>query len=190
MKLIFATHNHNKVKEIQDVLPQHIQLLSLNDLDYHKEIVEYGKTIEANAKIKTETISKVFDLPCFADDTGLEVKALQGQPGVKSARYAGEHKDNEANKEKLLKNLEGETNRTARFKTVISYKNGNEEKEFVGICEGEITHHPSGEEGFGYDPIFKPLGFSETFAEMSASQKNKISHRSLAFKQLIEYLNT
>lgn len=189
MKLIFATHNPNKVNEIQSLLPDHIQLLSLNDLGYNKEIVEYGKTIEENAKIKTATISELFDMPCFADDTGLEVEVLNGQPGVKSARYAGEAKSDDANKKKLLKNLEGNTNRTARFKTVISYKNGTEEKEFIGICEGDITQTPSGKGGFGYDPIFKPKGFSETFAEMSAAQKNQISHRSLAFKQLIEYLN-
>lgn len=188
MTLIFATHNPNKVSEIQNLLPDHIQLLSLNDLDYHKEIVEYGKTIEENAKIKADAISKLFDFPCFADDTGLEVEALGGEPGVKSARYAGEAKNDDANKNKLLKNLKDKTNRTARFKTVICYKNGNEEKEFIGICEGEITQNPSGKGGFGYDPIFKPKGFSETFAEMPAYQKNKISHRGLAFQQLIEFL--
>ncbi|MFD0931209.1 RdgB/HAM1 family non-canonical purine NTP pyrophosphatase [Psychroflexus salinarum] len=188
MKLIFATHNPNKVKEIQELLPEHIQILSLNDLDYNKEIVEYGETIEANAKIKAETISELYDLPCFADDTGLEVEALDGKPGVKSARYAGQEKSDEANKEKLLKNLEGAEDRSARFKTVIVFINGNEIKEFVGICDGEITKEPSGTGGFGYDPIFKPKGFTKTFAEMSSLEKNKISHRGLAFHKLIEFL--
>lgn len=188
MKLIFATHNPNKVKEIEALLPEHIQLLSLNDIDYHKEIVEYGATIEANAKIKAETISKLFDLPCFADDTGLEVKALNDKPGVKSARYAGPDRSDEDNKKKLLEQLEDADDRSARFKTVIVYKNGDEEQRFVGLCEGEITKKPSGDSGFGYDPIFKPKGHSKTFAEMSSSEKNKISHRSLAFQKLIEFL--
>lgn len=188
MKLIFATHNPNKVKEIQALLPEHIQILSLNDLDYHKEIVEYGETIEANAKIKAETISEIYDMPCFADDTGLEVKALGGKPGVKSARYAGRARSDEANKKKLLKELKGKEDRSARFKTVIVFKEGDHERVFTGICEGEITKEPSGDGGFGYDPVFKPKGHSQTFAEMPASEKNKISHRGLAFLQLIEFL--
>ncbi|MBZ9628596.1 RdgB/HAM1 family non-canonical purine NTP pyrophosphatase [Psychroflexus sp. CAK57W] len=188
MKLIFATHNPNKVNEIQALLPEHIQILSLNDLDYHKEIVEHGETIEANAKIKADTISDLFDLPCFADDTGLEVNALGGKPGVKSARYAGQDKSDEANKKKLLKELKGKEDRSARFKTVIVFKNGDEEKVFTGLCEGEITKEPAGKGGFGYDPIFKPKRYSQTFAEMPASEKNKISHRGLAFQQLIEFL--
>ncbi|NEV93514.1 non-canonical purine NTP diphosphatase [Psychroflexus sp. YR1-1] len=188
MKLIFATHNPNKVKEIQALLPEHIQILSLNDLDYHQEIVEYGESIEANAKIKADTISELYDLPCFADDTGLEVEALGGKPGVKSARYAGQEKNDEANKEKLLKELEGKEDRSARFKTVIVFKHGDKERIFTGRCEGEITKEACGSEGFGYDPLFKPKGYSQTFAEMPASEKNKISHRGLAFRQLIEFL--
>lgn len=188
MILIFATHNPNKVKEIQALLPEHIQIKSLTDIGYHEEIIENGKTIEANAKIKAETISELFDLPCFADDTGLEVEALEGKPGVKSARYAGEQKSDAANKEKLLKELQDKENRSARFKTVIVFKNEDKEKEFIGICDGEITKQPSGKGGFGYDPIFKPKGYSQTFAEMPASEKNKISHRGLAFQQLIEFL--
>lgn len=190
MKLIFATHNPNKVKEIQSLLPDHIQIKSLTDIGYQDEIIEDGETIEANAKIKAETISELFDLPCFADDTGLEVEALGGKPGVKSARYAGEEKSDDANKKKLLKNLEGKQNRSARFKTVIVFKDGDNEREFTGICEGEITKEPSGNGGFGYDPIFKPKGYSQTFAEMPVSEKNKISHRGLAFRQLIEFLKT
>lgn len=188
MKLIFATHNPNKVKEIRGLVPEHFQILSLNDLDYNKEIVEYGETIEENARIKAETVSELFDLPCFADDTGLEVDALDGKPGVKSARYAGEDKNDEANKEKLLKNLETTEDRSAKFKTVIVFKDGEKTREFVGICEGEITREPAGSGRFGYDPIFKPKGYSKTFAEMSSVEKNKISHRGLAFQKLIEFL--
>ncbi len=188
MTLIFATHNPNKVKEIQDLVPDHIQIKSLTDLEYHKEIIEDGETIEANAKIKAETVSKLFNMPCFADDTGLEVKALGGQPGVKSARYAGEQKSDEANKLKLLKELKNKKDRSAQFKTVIVFKDGDEDRKFTGICKGKITQEPSGNGGFGYDPIFKPNGYSQTFAEMSALDKNKISHRGLAFQQLIEFL--
>lgn len=188
MTLIFATHNPNKVKEIQGLVPKHIQIKSLTDMNYHEEIIEDGVTIEANARIKAEAVSKLFGLPCFADDTGLEVEALGGKPGVKSARYAGEEKSDDANKKKLLKKLEDQQDRSARFKTVIVFKDGDNEKEFTGICEGEITKEPSGNGGFGYDPIFKPKGYHETFAQMPASEKNKISHRSLAFKQLIEFL--
>jgi len=189
MTLIFATHNPNKVKEIQALLPEHIQLKSLNDIGFMEEIEEYGSTIEANAKIKVEAIVEKYNLPCFADDTGLEVEALGGKPGIKSARYAGEDKNDEANKRKLLKTLEQFKDRSARFKTVIYYRNQGVEHEFTGICEGEITKEESGNRGFGYDPIFKPKGYSQTFAEMQSAQKNKISHRSLAFQQLIEFLN-
>ena len=188
MTLIFATHNPNKVKEIQALLPEHIQLKSLHDIGFEEDIEEYGTTIEANAKIKVEAIVKKYNLPCFADDTGLEVKALDGKPGVKSARYAGEDKNDDANKRKLLKDLEECGDRSARFKTVIYYKNQGVEHQFTGICEGEITKEESGNGGFGYDPIFKPKGHSQTFAEMQSAQKNKISHRSLAFQQLIEFL--
>ena len=186
--IIFATHNPNKVKEIQDLLPEHIQLKSLEDMGMTDEIIEDGDTIEENARIKAEAVANRFNMPCFADDTGLEVDALDGKPGVKSARYAGEIKDDEANKRKLLQKLENQEERTARFKTVIVYKNGDIEQEFSGICEGDITIRPSGNAGFGYDPIFQPKGFTKTFAEMTASEKNSISHRSLAFQQLIEYL--
>ena len=188
MTLIFATHNPNKVREIQELLPDHIQIKSLSDLNYHEEIIEDGNTIEANAAIKATKVSKLFNLPCFADDTGLEVDALNGEPGVKSARYSGESKDDEANKKKLLSNLLHKTDRSARFKTVIVFKDGDKEMSFTGICEGEITTKASGVGGFGYDPIFKPKGYSQTFAEMSSSEKNKISHRSLAFKKLIAFL--
>lgn len=188
MTLIFATHNPNKVKEIQGLVPNHIQIKSLSDMNYHEEIIEDGDTIEANAKIKAEAVSKLFNLPCFADDTGLEVKVLDGKPGVKSARYAGEQKSDEANKLKLLKELENKEDRSAQFKTVIVFKDGAQDREFTGICKGEITQETAGNAGFGYDPIFKPSGYSKTFAEMPASEKNKISHRGLAFQKLIEFL--
>jgi XTP/dITP diphosphohydrolase len=190
MTLIFATHNPNKVKEIQDVVPKQIQIKSLSDMGYFEDIIEDALTIEANAKIKADTISQRFKLPCFADDTGLEVKALDGEPGVNSARYAGESKDDEANKKKLLKKLDGLPDRSARFKTVIVFKDGNLEKQFTGICEGKITTQEAGKRGFGYDPIFQPNGYSKTFAQMPASEKNRISHRSLAFQKLIEFLKT
>lgn len=188
MTLIFATHNPNKVKEIQELVPDHIQIKSLSDMNYDEEVIEDGDTIEANARIKAEAVSKLFDLPCFADDTGLEVDALGGEPGVKSARYAGEEKSDEANKTKLLKNLKHKKDRSARFKTVIVFKSDDDQREFVGICEGNITKAPSGSGGFGYDPIFQPKGCAQTFAEMPADEKNKISHRGLAFQQLIEFL--
>ncbi|AFU70085.1 deoxyribonucleoside-triphosphatase RdgB [Psychroflexus torquis ATCC 700755] len=188
MTLIFATHNPNKVKEIQALLPEHIQLKSLIDIGYVEDIEEYGSTMEANAKIKVEAIVKKYNYPCFADDTGLEVEALGGKPGIKSARYAGEDKNDDANKRKLLEDLEQFKDRSARFKTVIYYKNQGVEHQFTGICEGEITKEESGNHGFGYDPIFKPKGYKQTFAEMQSDQKNKISHRSLAFQQLIEFL--
>ncbi|WP_127844143.1 non-canonical purine NTP diphosphatase [Psychroflexus aestuariivivens] len=188
MKLIFATHNPNKVEEIRQIMPSYIQLLSLSDIDFHEEIEETGNTIEDNAKIKAEVISKKFEIPCFADDTGLEVDALNGEPGVKSARYAGEEKNDSANRKKLLENLKDKTQRSARFKTVISYIDGKLEKTFTGICEGEITEKPSGNGGFGYDPIFKPSSKNQTFAEMSAEEKNSISHRALAFQKMLEFL--
>ncbi|WP_019038571.1 RdgB/HAM1 family non-canonical purine NTP pyrophosphatase [Psychroflexus tropicus] len=190
MTLLFATHNPNKVKEIQNMLPDDIQVKSLTDIGFHEEIIEDGDTIEANAAIKATKVAELFNLPCFADDTGLEVETLDGEPGVKSARYAGEFKSDEANKKKLLSKLSDKPDRSARFKTVIVFKDADKEYSFTGICEGEITLKESGEGGFGYDPIFKPKGYSQTFAEMPASEKNKISHRSLAFQKLIAFLKT
>lgn len=188
MKLIFATHNPNKVEEIRQIMPDYIELLSLSDMDFHEDIVETDDTIEDNAKIKAEAIAKKFQMPCFADDTGLEVDALNGEPGVKSARYAGEDKNDSANRQKLLENLEGKSPRSARFKTVISFINGKLEKTFTGICEGEISKKPAGDGGFGYDPIFIPNNKNQTFAEMSAEEKNSISHRALAFEKMMEFL--
>lgn len=190
MKLIFATHNPNKLKEIQAMMPAEIDLVSLADLDFHEEIEETEPTIKGNATLKVEAIVKRFNLPCFADDTGLEVDALNGAPGVKSARYAGEEKNSQANMEKLLTQLEGQTHRGAQFKTVIAYSDtkGNI-KHFTGICKGRITHSARGEGGFGYDPIFEPLGYQQTFAELSPQVKQTIGHRGQAFKAFISSFN-
>ena len=188
MKLVFATHNKNKLKEIQAMLPETIELLSLDDIGCTEEIEETGDTIDANAIIKAEWVRNRYGYDCFADDTGLEVDSLAGAPGVYSARYAGEQKDDEANKEKLLSQLEEREDRTARFKTVIALNLKENENLFTGICEGHITHEQKGENGFGYDPIFQPKGYNQTFAEMTMEEKSKISHRAKAFRELIDYL--
>lgn len=189
MKLVFATHNNNKFAEVNAMVPSHIQLLSLSDIGFDEEIAETADTIEGNAILKADYIRKKYNLNCFADDTGLEVKSLNNEPGVFSARYAGEGNDSEANIAKLLTNLKGKEDRSARFKTAIALSMDDSEILFLGICEGEITHDLRGESGFGYDPIFKPKGFDKTFAEMSLSQKGEIGHRGKAMQQLIEYLS-
>ncbi len=188
MKLVFATHNPNKLKEVQQLMPAHIQLVSLEDIGCFDEIPETADTIEGNAILKTDFVKEKYNLDCFADDTGLEVETLNGEPGVFSARYAGKEKDSQANILKLLKNLEGSSNRNARFKTVIALKLGEKSEIFTGICKGEILKEQKGTDGFGYDPIFKPYGKSETFAQMSSEEKNKLSHRGLALQKLINYL--
>ena len=189
MKLVFATHNKNKFKEIQSLLPNYIQLLSLDDIGCTEDIEETGTTIDENAIIKAKYVKLNYDYDCFADDTGLEVDELGGDPGVYSARYAGEEKDDEANMKKLLNNLEGKANRKANFKTVIALTLRGKETLFTGICEGEILKEKKGNEGFGYDPIFQPDGYDKTFAEMSLSEKSTISHRGKAFTQLTDYLS-
>ena len=189
MKLIFATHNENKVFEINYLVKSNIQITSLAELNDHEEILETGKDLIENASLKSKTIHQRHQMNCFADDTGLEVEALNGEPGVFSARYAGEHGNAEKNMEKLLQNLKNESNRNARFKTVISLIVDGKEMLFEGIAEGEIATVKSGTGGFGYDPIFIPKGYSVTFAEMTLEQKNKISHRAIAFHKLIDHLN-
>ena len=189
MKLVFATHNPNKFKEIQSLLPGHIELLSLKDIGCDEDIEETGDTIDENAIIKAEYVRNHYGYDCFADDTGLEVNSLAGAPGVFSARYAGEKKDDHANVEKLLSQLEKRDDRSARFKTVIALNLKGNENLFTGICEGVIIPERKGEKGFGYDPIFLPKGFDKTFAEMDLSEKSKISHRGMAFRELIEYLS-
>lgn len=190
MEVIFATQNPNKVKEIQGQLSKSIQVKSLLDLNYTEELEETQETLQGNALQKARFVHAKFSKACFADDTGLEVEALNGEPGVYSARYGGEEKLAEKNIGLLLKNLDGKTNRTAQFRTVIAYIDG-EGKEFLfeGICRGEIIADRRGKKGFGYDPVFIPEGYSSTFAEMNLALKAKISHRGLAVQQLINYLN-
>lgn len=189
MKLVFASNNKNKIQEIQSLLPKSINIVSLEDINCLEEIPETTDTIEGNAILKANYITEKYGFDCFADDTGLEVEALNGAPGVFSARYAGEPSDANANMQKLLAALENKTNRNAQFKTVITLNLNGEQYLFTGIAKGKITTEKSGNEGFGYDPIFQPLGFKETFAELSLEQKNQISHRGKATKKLIDFLN-
>ncbi|MFM9826860.1 non-canonical purine NTP diphosphatase [Flavobacterium sp.] len=188
MQLVFASNNINKILEIQSMLPKSIQIISLDEINCFEEIPETSNTIEGNAKIKADYITSKYGLDCFADDTGLEVEALNGEPGVYSARYAGEQCNSQDNMNKLLAALDNNPNRNAQFKTVIALNLNGEQHLFTGIAKGKITIEKSGNEGFGYDPIFQPLGFSETFAELSLEQKNQISHRGKATKKLIDFL--
>lgn len=187
MKLVFATHNKNKFTEVKEMLPKHIELFSLSDIGCNEDIAETADTIEGNAILKARYVFDNYHLPCFADDTGLEVKALNNEPGVYSARYAGIENNSQANIEKLLRNLESENDRSARFKTAIAFISDTAEKVFLGICEGEIRNEPQGNSGFGYDPIFQPDGFDVTFAEMTLFQKSEIGHRGKAMRQLNEF---
>ena len=188
MKLVFATNNENKVREVKALLPTNIELLSLNDIGCFEEIIEDAITIEGNATLKASYIYNNYNYTCFADDTGLEIEALNGAPGVFSARYAGVENNSEANMQKVLQELLYKENRRAQFKTVISFYKEGKEMLFTGICKGEIIEAKKGDGGFGYDPIFLPEGFSETFAEMSLKQKSEIGHRGKAVSQLIEFL--
>lgn len=189
MKLIFATHNNNKLKEVQALMPKNIELYSLADIGCFEEIPETADTIDGNAIIKADYIIENYRLDCFADDTGLEVDALNGAPGVYSARYAGEAKNSEDNVQKLLLELEGEKNRKAQFKTVIALNINGHQYLFQGICTGTITREKRGDRGFGYDPVFQPDGSDKTFAEMDLEEKTLISHRGIALRDLIEYLS-
>jgi XTP/dITP diphosphohydrolase len=188
MKLVFATNNDHKLLEVRKLLPKEIQLNSLNDIDCHEDIPETGDTLEVNASLKSHFVHERYSLDCFADDTGLEIEALGGEPGVYSARYAGDEKDAEGNMQKVLDQMQGVVNRRARFRTVISLLLNGEEMLFEGIVNGEILTQKHGEKGFGYDPIFKPDGYDISFAQMELSEKNKISHRGLAIDQLVTYL--
>jgi XTP/dITP diphosphohydrolase len=188
MELVFATNNQHKLKELQEILGNRIKLLSLNDIGCNEEIPEDQETLEGNASQKAFFIYHKFGYNCFADDTGLEIDGLNGEPGVYSARYAGEEKSAEANMNKVLDKLIKIKNRNARFKTVISLVIDGVEKQFEGTVEGEILNEKRGGSGFGYDPIFQPKGFSQTFAEMNLTDKNKISHRGRAVEKLILYL--
>ena len=188
MKLVFATNNRHKLQEVRAIVGDRVEVLSLNDIDCHDDIPETADTLQGNALIKARYIYDKFGVDCFADDTGLEVDALGGEPGVYSARYAGEECCSEANMQKLLHNLTGKSDRKAQFRTVIALIINGEEKLFNGIVKGTIAEEKMGDSGFGYDPIFIPEGFSESFAQMSSDQKNSISHRYRATKQLSDYL--
>lgn len=188
MKLVFATHNKNKLEEVRAMLPNNITLLSLDDIGCFEEIPETADTIDGNAILKANYVKLHYHVDCFADDTGLEIKALNGEPGVFSARYAGEEKDNEANIQKVLANLEDRENRSARFKTVIALNLEDHELLFTGICAGTILKEKRGEHGFGYDPVFQPDNSDKSFAEMNLSEKAVLSHRGKAFRDLVEYL--
>jgi XTP/dITP diphosphohydrolase len=190
VKLVFATANQNKVKEIQHLVSSSVKLLSLNDIGCTEDIPETQPTIEGNASQKAFYVYEKYQHNCFADDTGLEIEALEGRPGVLSARYAGENKDANANMDKILSEMTGLTNRKARFKTVISLVIDGQEKQFEGIVNGVVLNAKQGAHGFGYDPIFQPDGYSRSFAEMDISEKNKISHRAVAVSKLVEYLKT
>ncbi|MCK4562098.1 MAG: non-canonical purine NTP diphosphatase [Flavobacteriaceae bacterium] len=188
MKLVFASNNKNKITEIKVLLPGIFKILSLEDIGCTEEIEETENTIAGNAKLKADYITKKYGYDCFADDTGLEVAALNGAPGVYSARYAGENVTYEENVQKMLKEMKGKGNRNAQFKTVIALNLGFKQYLFEGICKGKITNEKHGNDGFGYDPIFRPSGFKQTFAEMNLKEKGLISHRGLATEKLIEFL--
>lgn len=188
MQLVFASNNKNKILEIQSMLPKSIQIISLDEINCFEEIPETSNTIEGNAILKANYVTQKYGYDCFADDTGLEVESLNNEPGVFSARYAGDQKNADDNMNKLLANLEGKTNRYAQFKTVIALNLNGEQYLFTGIAKGEITLGKTGNQGFGYDPIFQPENFKETFAQLSLAVKNKISHRGKATLQLIDFL--
>lgn len=188
LTLVFATHNANKVAEVQALLGDRYRIQSLTDIGCFEEIVEDASTLEGNARIKARHVVQHYGLDCFADDTGLEVRALHGAPGVHSARYAGPEKSNEANMEKLLNQLQGQVDRTARFRTVICLVQNGVETLIEGTCVGNIRSEKSGDQGFGYDPLFEPDGVGMTFAEMTQDGKNAISHRGHAIRKMIELL--
>jgi XTP/dITP diphosphohydrolase len=188
MELVFASSNQNKVAEIQKLVGNKIKLLSLKDINCTEEIEETGSTFRENALIKARYVFEKYKYNCFGDDSGLEVEALNNGPGVYSARYAGEPKNDSNNTQKLLKELNSKTNRAARFKTVIALVIDGKEQFFEGEIKGKITLQPIGNGGFGYDPVFLPNGYDRTFAQMSLEEKNAISHRALATQKLIQYL--
>ncbi len=189
MQLVFATNNLNKVKEVQALIPAHIKLLSLKDIGCFEDVPETQPTIKGNTVQKAEFIKKHYGYDCFADDTGLEVEALHGAPGVFSARYAGPQRNDNDNMDLLLSNLKDTSNRKAQFKTVIALHLKDQLQTFTGICKGEITTTKHGDKGFGYDPIFKPNGHTQTFAEISLDKKNSIGHRGKAVQLLVTFLN-
>ena len=188
MKLVFASNNKNKIQEIQALVPNTIQIVSLEDIGCTEDIPETADTIEGNAILKANYVTSNYGYDCFADDTGLEVEALNGAPGVYSARYAGEQKDANDNMDKLLSELKDKSNRKANFKTVIALNLNGKQNLFTGIINGKIIEEKIGTNGFGYDPIFVADGFDKTFAELSIEEKSTISHRGIAVKELILFL--
>ena len=189
-QIVFATNNKHKLEEIRNILDNALNILSLDDINCHEDIPETGSTIEENALIKARYIKEKYGYDCFADDTGLEIKSLNNEPGVYSARYAGNDHNSEKNMQKVLENLKGKNDRSACFRTCIALITGNNEYLFEGKIEGEIITEKKGESGFGYDPIFVPDGYTQTFAELGNDIKNKISHRALAVKKLINFLQS
>ncbi len=189
-KFVFATNNLHKLEEVNAIIDDKIELLTLNDINCHTDIPETADTLEGNALIKAKFVYDNYHKDCFGDDTGLEVEALNGEPGVYSARYAGDGHDSEANIKKLLHNLEGVANRKARFRTVFALIADGKEHYFEGIINGEIIKVRKGTSGFGYDSIFVPEGYTQTFAEMGNDIKNKISHRAIATQKLCKFLQS
>lgn len=189
MKLIFATSNEHKLHEIKAIVPPNIQIVGLKDLGIETELPETHQIIEENSLEKAEFVSVKYNTPCFAEDTGLIIEALQGDPGVYSARYAGEGASYIDNLNKVLQNMQGETNRKAKFKTVITYFSQGKHVQFEGITEGEILTEPKGDHGFGYDPIFKPNGSDKSYAQMTLEEKNIFSHRKKSFELFANYLH-
>lgn len=188
-RLVFATNNAHKLEEIRAILGNSIEILSLADIHCHADIPETADTLEGNARQKSRYVYEHYGLDCFADDTGLEVESLGGAPGVYSARYAdGQGHDSQANMNKLLKEMEEKNDRKAQFRTIISLIEKGEERQFEGIVKGQITREKRGESGFGYDPIFQPDGYENTFAELGSDIKNRISHRARAVAALCDYL--
>ena len=188
MKLVFATNNLHKLKEVQEMLSNTIEVLSLKDIGCFEDVEETETTLEGNARLKADHITNNYGYDCFADDTGLEVDALNGKPGVFSARYGGEHGNSEKNMQKLLKELHVKANRKAQFRTAVVLNLENKQYLFEGICEGKILEKKTGTGGFGYDPIFKPTEASTSFAEINSEEKNKISHRGIAIQKLVDFL--
>ena len=190
MKLVFATNNLNKLKEVQEMLSGTIEILSLEDINCTDEVAETASTLQGNACLKADYITHKFGYNCFADDTGLEVESLEGRPGIYTARFAGEPVNSEKNMQKLLTELKTKENRNAQFRTAICLNLNKKQFLFEGVCKGEILKEKQGIEGFGYDPIFKPNGFTKSFANMDSEDKNRISHRGIAIQKLIDFLLT
>ena len=189
MKLVFASNNKNKIKEIQLLMPKHIEILSLEEIGCTVDIPETAATIEGNAILKANYVTKKYGFNCFSDDSGLEIDFLNGAPGVFSARFAGEQKNDKDNIIKVLRELDGVKNRKAQFKTVIALNLNGQQNLFTGIIKGTITETEKGNQGFGYDPIFLPINYTNTFAELNQSEKSAISHRGQAVAQLLDFLN-